>query len=146
MEINEITGIIVDSAMKVHSALGPGLLESVYERCLVHELHKRGLRTASQVPLPVIYDGELIEGGYRVDILVEDVVIVELKAAESLIPLYSAQLYSYLKLSDKRVGLLINFNTTHLRHGIRRVINSRRANAPATSASSAPSATNPSGS
>jgi GxxExxY protein len=71
MEINEITGIIVDSAMKVHTALGPGLLESVYERCLVHELRKRGLRTASQLPLPVVYDGEIIEGGYRLDILVE---------------------------------------------------------------------------
>jgi GxxExxY protein len=137
MEINEMTGIIVDSAMKVHTTLGPGLLESVYQRCLIHELQKRGLRTASQVPLPVFYDGELIEGAYRIDILVEDAVIVELKAAESLIPLYSAQLYSYLKLSDKRVGLLINFNTTHLRNGIRRVINSRRAIGPATSASSA---------
>jgi GxxExxY protein len=132
--------------MKVHSALAPGLLESVYERCLVHELHKRGLRTASQVPLPVIYDGELIEGAYRVDILVEDVVIVELKAAEALIPLYSAQPYSYLKLSDKRVGLLINFNTTHLRHGIRRIINNQRANTSTPAASSASSATNPSGS
>lgn len=143
MEINEITGIIVDAAMKVHSALGPGLLESVYERCLVYELNKRGVRTASQVPLPVVYDGELIEGTYRIDILVEDAVIVEVKAAESMTPLYSAQLYSYLKLSDKRVGLLINFNTTHLRHGIRRVINSRRAQPPGGSASSASSATNP---
>jgi GxxExxY protein len=143
MEINDITGIIVDSAMKVHSALGPGLLESVYERCLVHELNKRGLRTASQVPLPIVYDGQLIEGAYRIDILVEGAVIVELKATESLPPLYSAQLYSYLKLSDKPVGLLINFNTTHLRDGIRRVINSRRPDAFSASASSASSATNP---
>ena len=109
--------------MKVHSALGPGLLESVYERCLIHELNKSGLRTASEIPVRVNYDNIVLEGGLKLDILVEDLVIVELKAVETLTPLHSAQLLSYLKLSGKPVGLLINFNTVHLRSGIRRLVN-----------------------
>jgi len=125
VELNEITGAIVDCALKVHTALGPGLLETVYERCLIHELNKRGLRTQSQIPLPVFYDGVIIEGGYRIDILVEDLVIVEVKAIESTLPVHCAQLLSYLKLSGKPVGLLINFNKAHLREGIRRISNSR---------------------
>lgn len=123
MNIDQITGSIVDAAFKVHTALGPGLLESVYERCLRHELIKRGLRVESQIWLPVIYDQMVIEGGYRIDLLVEDQVVVELKVSEQLLQLHKAQLLSYLKLADKRVGLLINFNVIHLRDGIKRLVN-----------------------
>jgi GxxExxY protein len=149
MQMNELTGAIIAAAMKVHSALGPGLLESVYERCLIHELNKIGLRTASQIHLPVAYDGLVLDGGYKLDVLVEDIVIVELKAAEMLTPLHSAQLLSYLKLSGKPVGLLINFNSIHLRSGIRRLVNGPIAKGkyPFTSAaSSASSVTNSGGS
>lgn len=123
MEINEISGSVVDAAMKVHSALGPGLLESTYEACLLHELRKRDLRVTSQMPLPVIYDGTRIDVGYRVDMLVEDAVIVELKAVDGLLPIHQAQLLSYLKLSGKKLGLLINFNELHLNNGIKRIVN-----------------------
>jgi len=123
LEINDITGSIVDAAMKVHTALGPGLLESVYEKCLKHELVKRGLRVESQMWLPVVYDGTEIEGGYKIDLLVEEIVVVELKVVEQILPIHKAQLLSYLKLSNKNVGLLINFNVVHLRDGIRRIVN-----------------------
>lgn len=122
MEINQITSEVIGAAMKVHTALGPGLLENAYEQCLIHELRKRGLKVASQVQLPVVYDGVRIDLGYRLDLLVEDVVIVELKAAETITPVYEAQLISYLKLSGKPVGLLINFHVKHLRHGIKRFV------------------------
>ncbi len=111
--------------MKVHSALGPGLLESAYEACLVHELRKAGLKTASQVVLPVVYDGVKIDLGYRLDLLVEDKVIVELKCVEALTSLFEAQLLSYLRLSGIGVGLLINFHVKHLRDGIKRMVNGR---------------------
>jgi len=123
LEINEISGQIVDAAMKVHSALGPGLLESAYEACLLYELHKRGLKAANQVPLPVVYESVRLDVGYRIDLLVEDAVVVELKSVEELLPIHQAQLLSYLKLSGKKVGLLINFNTVHLRDGITRMVN-----------------------
>lgn len=135
MNIDQITGSIVDAAFKVHTALGPGLLEGVYERCLRHELIKRGLRAESQIWLPVIYDQMVIEGGYRIDLLVEDQVVVELKVSEQLLQLHKAQLLSYLELADKRVGLLINFNVIHLRDGIKRLVN--RYEPSATSVSSA---------
>ena len=122
MEINEITSEVIGAAMKVHTALGPGLLEKAYEACLLHELQKRGFRVASQVELPVIYDGVRIDIGYRIDLLVEDLVIVELKAAEAITPVYEAQLISYLKLSGRPVGLLINFHVKHLRDGIKRFV------------------------
>jgi GxxExxY protein len=109
--------------MKVHTALGPGLLETTYEACLAFELSDRGLRVRTQVALPVVYRGVKLEAGYRLDLLVEDSVIVELKAAESVLPIHEAQLLSYLKLSDKKLGLLINFNVVHLRNGIRRMVN-----------------------
>ena len=125
MEINEVSGAVVDAAMKVHSALGPGLLESAYEMCLVRELRKRGLRVESQVPIAVRYDGETLDVGYRADLLVDGVVLVELKSAEVILPIHKAQLLSYLRLSGKEVGLLINFNVEHLKNGIKRVINSR---------------------
>jgi GxxExxY protein len=123
MEINEITGHIVDVAIKVHSVLGPGLLESSYEACMVHDLRKRGLKVLAQVSFPVVYDGVEIDVGYRIDLLVEDAVIVELKAVDKLLPIHVAQLLSYLKLSRNKVGLLINFNVLHLRDGIKRMVN-----------------------
>jgi GxxExxY protein len=123
VNINQVTGSIVDAAMKVHSALGPGLLESVYEKCLKHELTKRGLRVESQIWLPVVCDGVEMEGGYKIDLLVEGQVVVELKVVEQILEIHKAQLLSYLKLSDKQVGLLINFNVVHLRDGIRRLVN-----------------------
>ena len=121
MEIKDITGSIISAAMKVHSALGPGLLESAYEACLAHELRKRGFNVQQQVPLPVVYDGVRLEVGYRIDVLVEDRVILELKAC-AIAPIHEAQLLSYLKLSDKHVGLLINFNVLRLKDGIKRYV------------------------
>jgi GxxExxY protein len=120
MDRNEISGEIVDAAMKVHSALGPGLLESAYATCLRHELIKRGLRVQSEVPVPVTYDGIKLEAGYKLDLLVEDTVIVELKAIEALAPIHQAQIISYLKLAHKPIGLLINFHSLHLKDGIKR--------------------------
>lgn len=122
MTINEITGVIVDAAMKVHTALGAGLLESAYAACLKYKLIKRGLKVLSQVEMPVMYDGVRLDVGYRLDLLVEDLVIVELKAVERLLPIHESQLHSYLKLSGLQVGLLINFNVQHLRNGIKRII------------------------
>jgi GxxExxY protein len=122
MDPNLVTGNIIDAALKVHTALGPGLLESAYEACLLHELQKRKLQVASQVILPVSYDGITVDLGYRVDLLVEDLVIVELKAVEKLHPVHKAQLLSYLKLSGKQLGLLINFSELHLKDGIQRII------------------------
>jgi GxxExxY protein len=122
LEYGDLSGRVIGAAMKVHSVLGPGLLESAYEACLIHELKKVGLKTETQIALPLSYDGIQIDIGYRLDLLVSDVVIVELKAVDKLTALHQAQLLSYLKLSGKRVGLLINFNTEHLRDGIRRVI------------------------
>jgi GxxExxY protein len=124
MNNNQVSGAVVDAAMKVHSALGPGLLESAYAVCLTHELVKRKLRVNCQVPLPVVYDGVKLEAGYRLDLLVEDTVIVELKAVEALAPIHQAQaqLISYLKLSGKRIGLLIDFHSLHLKDGIRRFV------------------------
>src|SRR5438132_3578201 len=107
-------------AMRVHSALGPGLLESAYSACLKHELIKRGLKVTCEVPLPVVYDGVRLGAGYRLDLVVEDTVVVELKAIEALAPIHQAQIISYLKLSGKPIGLLINFNTFHLKDGIKR--------------------------
>jgi GxxExxY protein len=123
MTINDVTGQIVDAAMKVHTALGPGLLESTYEACLAFELSKRGLHVQRQVELPVMYDGIRIEVGYRIDLLVEELVIVEVKSVAELAPIFEAQLLTHVKLSDKKVGLLINFNVVHLKDGIKRMVN-----------------------
>lgn len=123
MGINEISGQIVDAAMKVHSALGPGLLESAYEACLIYELHKRGLHVQSQVPVPIHYESVTIDTGYRMDLLVENAVVVELKAVDKMIPLYDAQLLSQLRLSGRQLGLLINFHVEHLKDGIKRMVN-----------------------
>jgi GxxExxY protein len=129
MDLDRISGSIVDAAMKVHTALGPGLLESVYEKCLKHELIKRGFRVESQVWLPVVYDGIEIEGGYKIDLLVEGQIVVELKVVEQLLDVHKAQLLSYLKLANKQVGLLINFNVVHLRDRIRRLVNHYQSSA-----------------
>lgn len=111
--------------MQVHSLLGPGLLESAYQACLAHELRKRGHEVASQVGLPVVYDGEKIELGYRIDLIVESLVIVEVKCVEAIHPVHQAQLLSYMRLSNIRVGLLINFYVTHLRDGIKRMVDGK---------------------
>jgi GxxExxY protein len=122
MHINEISGQVVDSAVRVHTALGPGLLESAYEACMAHELRKRGFLVEQQLPLPVHYDGITIDLGYRVDLLVHGRVVVELKAVSKIQPIHSAQLLSYLKLGGYKVGLLINFHVPALKHGIRRLV------------------------
>ena len=123
MELNEITERIIGCAIKVHKTLGPGLLENTYEVCLAHELAKSGHRVQTQVALPVIYDGIKLDAGYRIDLLVEDAVIVELKAVDSFHPIHEAQVISYLKLSGKKIGLLINFNVKLLTSGVRRLAN-----------------------
>ncbi|MCE5269592.1 MAG: GxxExxY protein [Planctomycetaceae bacterium] len=123
LEINQVSGQIVDAAMKVHSALGPGLLESAYEVCLLCELHKRGMEADAQVAVPIVYESVRIDAGYRIDLLVEDSVIVELKSVSDVLPIHRAQLLSYLKLSGKKLGLLINFNVVHLKDGITRMVN-----------------------
>lgn len=112
----------MDAAFKVHRALGPGLLESVYEICLCHELAKQNVPFEKQVSLPVIYEGIRLDAGLRLDLLVAGQVIVELKVVEKMIPLYDAQLLTYLKLSGKRLGLLINFNSPVLKDGLKRLI------------------------
>ena len=122
-QLNQVSGKIIECAIKVHSALGPGMLEKAYEVCLIHELGKLGLRVASQVLLPIVYDGIQLDAGYRIDLLVEDSVIVEIKSMERILPVHEAQLLSYLRLSDLRLGLLINFNVRLLRDGIRRIVN-----------------------
>ena len=123
MNVNQVSGGIVDAAMKVHSALGPGLLESAYKSCILHELRKRRFNAVSEVPMPVFYDGLKMEVGYRADLIVEDMVLVELKAVDVLAPIHEAQLLCYLKLSGRKVGLLINFNVVHLKDGIKRMVN-----------------------
>lgn len=120
--INQVTGIIVDAAMKVHSALGPGLLESAYEVCLAHELRKRELDVLTQVVMPVVYDGVSLEKAYRVDLLVEGVV-VEVKTVAKVMPVHVAQLLSYLRLGGYPVGLLFNFQAARLRDGVMRIAN-----------------------
>lgn len=121
-EVNRITGIIVDSAIKVHTTLGPGLLESIYRACLAEELTSRGLSVRMEVPMPVYYNGRKLEAGYRADMLVNSLVIVEIKAIDAITPVHQAQVLTYLKLSGKRVGLLLNFHVAAMKDGIRRYI------------------------
>lgn len=121
-EINDLSVEIVDAAYKVHSTLGPGLLESVYEVCLCHELARRGIQFNKQVSIPVKYGDVKLETGFRIDILVENLIIIELKAVEDITPLHDAQLLTYLKLTGKRLGLLINFNSPLIKKGITRKI------------------------
>lgn len=117
-----IARAIVDAAYAVHSNLGPGLLESVYEVCFCHELGKRGLAYRRQVVVPIVYDGITFEEGLRLDVLVEESIICELKAVEVMLPVFTAQLLTYLKLIGKRLGFLINFNVPLIKEGIKRVI------------------------
>ncbi len=125
-EINEITEKIIGAAIEVHRHLGPGLLESAYEECLCYELNQLGLGFQRQVHLPIRYKGILLEAAHRMDLVVEDAVVVEIKATEQMHPLFSAQLLTYLKSSGKSVGLLINFNVPALKDGLKRVVNSPR--------------------
>jgi GxxExxY protein len=127
-QIDRIAREVVDAAFKVHSALGPGLLESAYEACLAHELTKRGYSVERQKPQPVIYEGLEIEVGYRLDLIVENLIIIELKAVEQLAPIHQAQLLTYLKLSNKQIGFLINFNVPLIKDGIRRIANQFQTN------------------
>ena len=122
MEINQITHEILDSAYKIHSKLGPGLLESAYQACLVYELRKKGLKVEVEKPLPLIYEEVKLECGYRIDLLVEYQVVVELKTVEAFTDVHTAQVLTYLKLSENKVGLLINFYTKSLKDGIKRII------------------------
>ncbi|RLS68184.1 MAG: GxxExxY protein [Planctomycetota bacterium] len=123
MELNEISGAIVNCSMRVHTVLGPGLLESAYQKCLAHELRKRGYSVGSEVPMPVIYDGVEIELGYRIDLLVSNEVVIEVKALSEITPVHKAQLLSYLRLSKKKLGLLLNFHVDHMKDGIYRIVN-----------------------
>lgn len=123
MTENEIAKIIVDTAFQIHKSLGPGLLESVYEVILAHGLGKRGLNVASQVPVPIIFYGIKFDEGFRADLIVEDKVIVELKSVETVSPVHKKQLLTYLRLADKKLGLLINFGSALFRDGISRVVN-----------------------
>ncbi len=117
-----VSGAVIHAAMKVHSVLGPGLLESAYEACLVHELRNQGLNVETQVPQPVVYEDVRIDAGYRIDLIVAGVVIVEIKSVSEIAPIHKAQLLSYLRLSGLRVGLLLNFNSVHMRDGVTRMV------------------------
>lgn len=125
MELNEISGRIIACALKVHTAIGPGVLENVYQTCLRHELQNTGLTVQAQVALPVVYNDIHLDSGYRLDLLVENAIIVELKCVEALLPIHKAQLLTYLRLANKPLGLLLNFNVIHLREGIKRVLNNK---------------------
>ena len=133
MDIEEVASTIVDAAIKVHRALGPGLLESAYQKCLAYELNKRGLHVDCEVTMPVFYDGIKIDVGYRVDMIVENCIVIENKTVDQLAPIHEAQLLTYLKLGDYNLGFLLNWNSTLIKLGIKRVVNNlqepaRRAN------------------
>lgn len=121
-DVEKVGKAVLDAAFKVHTALGPGLLESVYETTLTYEIRKSGLAVANQLPVPIVYDGQNLDAGFRLDLLVEDCVIVELKAVEKMNPVYEAQIMTYLRLSGKRLGYLMNFNVKHLKDGIKRFV------------------------
>jgi GxxExxY protein len=121
--LNQISGEVVDAAVHVHSALGPGLLESAYEACLAYELRERGLTVRTQIALPIVYKGIRLEQGDRIDMLVEEAVVVEVKTALGLHPVHEAQLLTHLKLSGHRLGLLLNFYVPVMRDGIKRIVN-----------------------
>ncbi|MEL7121166.1 MAG: GxxExxY protein [Bacteroidota bacterium] len=123
MTENEISKFVFDAALKIHKKLGPGLLESTYEACMEYELTKQGLQVETQVPLPLIYEDVKLSVGYRLDLLINEKVVIEIKAVEKMHDLYFAQLLTYLKLSESKLGLLINFNVVLLKDGFRRVVN-----------------------
>ena len=123
MELNDLSGKIIELAINIHKELGPCMLEGAYEACLMFELMNAGLKVESQLKLPIVYQGNKIDAGYRIDLMVEDSVIVELKAIDRLLPIHEARLLSYLRMSKLKLGLLLNFNSKLLRDGIRRVVN-----------------------
>lgn len=123
MHENQISQIILDSAIKIHRALGPGLLESVYEAALTYELRQRGLSVITQQAIPVVYENVKLEIGFRADLIVDNKVIVEIKSVEAIAPVHQKQVLTYLRLADRRLGLLINFNVEILKHGYHRVVN-----------------------
>ena len=123
MDIEEVGKQVVDSAYRVHVALGPGLLESVYQACMVHELKKRGLNVDSEVPVAVLYDDLRLDAGYRIDLLVEGLVVVENKCVEQLLPIHQAQIITYLRLGGYQLGYLINWNVKRIKDGIHRFAN-----------------------
>ena len=123
MDINELSSKIIGAAIEVHKALGPGLLESAYEKCLCHELKLRGLSFESQKPVPLVFKGEKLDCGYQLDIVVENTIIIELKSCEKIEPIHKAQLLTYLKLTGLKLGLLLNFNMPAMRDGIVRLVN-----------------------
>jgi GxxExxY protein len=123
MNENEISKVVFDCALKVHKSLGPGLLESAYEECLFYELKKSGLNVEKQKPLPLVYEEVKLEVGYRIDLLIENKVVLEIKSAEGLNDVHLAQVMTYLRLSNCKLGMLINFNVTLIKNGIRRVVN-----------------------
>ncbi|MBS2210354.1 GxxExxY protein [Carboxylicivirga mesophila] len=125
---NDITRSIIECALKVHSALGPGMLESAYQECLYYELKKQGHKVEKEKELPLIYDEVKMECGYRIDLLVDNTIIVELKAVNEINNLHIAQILSYLKMSNKQIGLILNFNVTMLRDGIKRIVNNYHKN------------------
>ena len=120
---NELSGEILDAAISVHKEMGPGLLESVYELCLLEELQMRNIKAKNQVYLPLLYKGIELEKNFRMDLLVENEIIIEIKTVEFILPVHEAQIISYLKLADKRLGLLINFNVALLKNGFKRYVN-----------------------
>ena len=122
VDIEEVAKDVVDAAIKVHRALGPGLLESAYQQCHAYELRRRGRKVLTEVSLPLIYEGQKIEVGYRIDTLVDGLVIVENKTVETLLPIHEAQLMTYLKLSECKIGFLLNWNVTLMKHGIKRIV------------------------
>lgn len=117
-----LSGAVIGAALEVHRSIGPGLLESAYRRCITWELEQRGIDFAAEVPLPVVYKGNRLDCGYRIDLLVQNQLVVELKAIDRLLPIHEAQLLTYLRLSGKRTGLLINFHTRQLKEGIKRLV------------------------
>jgi GxxExxY protein len=123
--LNSITSKVIGAAIEVHRQMGPGLLESIYQRCLCHELSERELAFEAHTTIDVMYKGQSLDGGLKLDLFVEKLVVVELKAVEELAPIHEAQLLTYLKLTDAPLGLLLNFNVTVLRNGIRRLLNKR---------------------
>lgn len=123
METEAVGRLVLSCAMKVHSALGCGLLESAYETCLAYELAREGVEVAKQVALPIVYQDVRLDAGYRLDLLIGNCVIVEVKAVEKFVPVHTAQLLSYLKLSGHKLGFLLNFNVLHMRDGIKRIVN-----------------------
>jgi GxxExxY protein len=122
MQVNELTRIIIGAAIEVHKQLGPGMLESAYEECMNYELVDGGLLVVRQKPVPVVYKEVKLECGYRIDLLVNDLVVVELKSVDAIAPIHEAQILTYMKFSGKKTGLLINFNVTVLKNGVRRFV------------------------